>query len=160
MSSTRSRPSLDNVYLRMVDIFAQRSTCARRQVAAIITDEAGHVLSIGYNGVPRGFAHCIEIPCNGALDQPGDTRNCLAVHAEQNALLQLKHGEANTIYCSCTPCFECAKLLTNTSIRRVVINEAYSDLRGKSVLMQAGVMIDEPGANLAVPDWNSDDVPF
>jgi dCMP deaminase len=140
------RPTLDEVYLRMLDIFARRSTCVRRQVAAIIVDEDGKVIAIGYNGVPSGFVHCTDVPCDGARDAHGNNRNCMAVHAEQNAFLQAgdRLYGAKTIYCSCTPCFECAKMILNTPIRRVVVNEPYADSRGKAILIEGDVELIEP----------------
>ena len=127
----------------MLELVAKRSTCARRRVGAIVTDERGRVLATGYNGVPSGFDHCTETPCAGTQDAAGDTRNCLAVHAEQNALLQLEGAapQAHTIYTSCSPCFVCAKLIANTRIRRVVFTEAYADATGAAVLMTKGIEV-------------------
>jgi dCMP deaminase len=149
------RPTLNEVYLRMLDIFARRSTCTRRQVAAIITDAGGKVLSCGYNGVPKGFVHCNEGgPCLGRNDPKGDTRRCDAVHAEQNALLQCgsRLAEAHTLYCSCTPCFECAKLICNTNIKRVVVTEHYADTRGKEILEAAHIRVEDEPADESVLD--------
>lgn len=139
------RPSLDEVYLRMLDIFARRATCVRRQVAAIFVDAQGRFLSCGYNGVPRGFTHCTERPCLGATDAHGDNRNCLAVHAEQNAVLQCANLDAVVVvYCSCTPCFECAKVLANLrNLKRVVVAETYADYRGYDVLLRAKIEVVE-----------------
>lgn len=126
----------------MLDLVAARSTCIRRAVGAVITDEEGHVLSTGYNGVPSNFDHCTDHPCVGAGDRPGDSSNCMAVHAEQNALLQCSNlSRAHTMYCSCVPCFVCAKMVTNTSIKRIVAKETYADTRGFDVLMDAGILI-------------------
>ena len=136
------RLSHDDYYLTMLKLVAARATCARRAVAAIIVDEHFEVLSTGYNGVPRGFTHCIDSPCLGASDPPIDTRRCLAVHAEINALLQCKDlRRAYCIYVSCTPCFECAKAIANTSIQRVVSLEAYSGA-GIAVLQEKGIKTD------------------
>lgn len=136
------RPSLDQTYLKMLDVFAQRSTCRRRQVAAIITDSRGRVLSIGYNGVPSRFEHCTDVPCLGAQDPPGDTTRCLAVHAEQNALLQCQDlNQAHVIYCSCLPCFTCAKLICNTPIKGVVCAAPYADEAGFNLFVQKQLMI-------------------
>jgi dCMP deaminase len=90
--------------------------------------------------------HCTDAPCNGANDQHGDNRNWMAVHAEQNSFLQAgdRLYGAYTIYCSCTPCFECAKMILNTPIIRVVVNEAYADSRGKAILEEMGVIVIEP----------------
>ena len=133
-------------YLEMLKLVAARSTCIRRAVGAIITDEYGHVLSTGYNGVPRDFDHCTDNPCSGAADLPGNTTNCLAVHAEQNALLQCsKLDRAHTIYCSCVPCFTCAKLLANTDIEVVICVEDYADKRGQNILLERGIVLEIGG---------------
>ena len=132
----------DQYYLKMLDLVAARSTCVRRAVGAIIVDQDFHVLSTGYNGVPRHHPHCIEEPCLGAEDPRGDTTRCFAVHAEINAIMQC--ADINRAYCmyvSCTPCFECAKAIANTGIRRIVATEVYTGA-GYTMLQVAGVKIE------------------
>lgn len=148
-----TRPTRDRYYAQMLKLVASRSTCGRRAVGAIITSIEGYVLSTGYNGVPRGFPHCGEgkfslemtvWTCPGFSDEPGNTAQCWSVHAEQNALVQCGDVQrAHTIYVSCTPCFECAKLIANTPIRRVVVLEPYADARGAQVLRVAGIELTE-----------------
>jgi dCMP deaminase len=134
------RSSIDTYYLDILRLVALRSTCHRRKVGAIITDGTGHVLSTGYNGVPSGVAHCIEEPCDGVFDPPGDTTRCMAVHAEINALLQCADlSRARVMYISCVPCFACAKAILNTAIRRIVVTEVYKDDRGATLLIDRGV---------------------
>lgn len=155
-----NRPSHDAYFLAMLSLVASRSTCQRRAVGAIIIDEQRHILATGYNGVPRGFLHCGEfikaedreslrhfghtlndLECEGASDTSGDTRRCLAVHAEANALLQcIDVSRAHTLYCSATPCWECAKLICNTPIRRVVATQEYPT--GLEILRAAGVSVE------------------
>lgn len=126
------RLSLDEHYCELLQLTARRSTCSRRKVAAIIVDKKGVVLSTGYNGVPSGVDHCTVSPCEGANDRPGDTSRCMAVHAEQNAIMQAgdRLTRAYTIYCSCFPCFGCAKMIANTPIKRVVFRNEYADMYG------------------------------
>jgi dCMP deaminase len=128
-------------FLEMLDLVAARSTCARRSVGAIITDGDGHILSTGYNGVPRHMDHCTDHPCPGTNDPKGDTSNCYAVHAEQNALLQCSNmSAAHTMYVSCAPCFVCAKMIANTNIRRVVFSTEYhGDSRGVKLLTSLNI---------------------
>lgn len=145
------RPTQDEYYLEVLRALAKRSTCSRRAVGCIIVDERGQVLATGYNGVPRGFEHCGEpihlsggqyqtYLCAGANDVAGDSSRCMAVHAEQNALLQCSDLRfAHTMYVSCTPCFVCSKMIANTPIRRVVCIEHYAEQSG--VLQAAGVEI-------------------
>ena len=133
-------------FLAMLKLVAARSTCVRRAVGAIITDKDGHVLSTGYNGVPRDFDHCTSVNCEGAKDKPGDTSNCMAVHAEQNALLQCCDlSRAHTIYTSCVPCFVCAKMIANTNIEMVVCETDYADKRGLMVLLDRGCTVEVKG---------------
>ncbi len=137
-----SRTSRDEHYLRLVELEAQRSTCARRAVAAIITDSNGIVLGMGHNGVPRGWVHCTDKPCEGIHDPKGNTDRCYAVHAEQNALIQCHDVErAHSIYVTCSPCFTCAKLIANTGIKRIVVREVYPDVRGMDILANRKISI-------------------
>jgi dCMP deaminase len=133
------RVSLDAYYVEMLALVGRRSTCPRRQVGAIITDPVGHVLSTGYNGVPSGYPHCIDNPCPGKYEPSGDTRNCMAVHAEINAIIQCRQLErAFTLYTHTLPCFECAKVIANTPIVEIIFVEGYPDDRGQVVLTLLG----------------------
>lgn len=137
------RVSHDEYFLGMLALVASRGTCARRRVGAILVDEANCVLATGYNGPPRGFAHCTDEPCAGATDPPGQTDRCLAIHAEVNAVLQCRALDvARTLYVSCAPCFACAKMLANTRLTRIVCREPYADQRGRDVLVLAGIQLD------------------
>ncbi len=139
---SNSHVSLDEYFLSMLKLVGTRSTCPRRQVGAIITDVKGVVLAMGYNGVPRGMPHCIDIPCEGTGDAPGDSSKCLAVHAEQNALLQCADlNRAYTLYVSATPCFVCGKMIANTGIRKIVALERYSDRRADDVFQRRGIQV-------------------
>lgn len=138
------RLSNDEYYLSLLAGVAARGSCVRRQVGAIVVDENYRVLSMGFNGPPKGFPHCGEVDhvpptnvpygvwkavhCQGATEQKGSTTKCMAVHAEINALLTCADpNRAHTIYVSCTPCRNCALAIVNTNIRRVVCLELYAD---------------------------------
>jgi dCMP deaminase len=110
----------------------ERSTCPRRMVSAVITDERGVILGTGYNGVPRGYPHCIDTPCPGKLNSvAGNSENCVAIHAEQNALINCSDiSRAHTIWCTTMPCFICMKMILNTTIKRVIYQDSYPDARG------------------------------
>ena len=134
----------DQYYLRMLGNVADRSTCVRRKVGAIFVDGRGRAVSMGYNGVPSGFGHCTDEPCAGAKDPPGDTRRCMAVHAEVNAALNctVSLDEVEAVYCSCSPCFVCAKMLANfRSLKRVVVLGAYAESDGELVLIKAKIEV-------------------
>ncbi len=141
-SSSIYRPTRDEYFLEMLQLVSSRSTCLRRQVAAIITSKNGHVLATGYNGVPQGFEHCVDHPCEGINDAPGNSERCLAVHAEINALLQCCDiTQAHTLYTSVSPCFACAKAIANTPIKKVISTEQYVCTRGVSILKEAGITL-------------------
>ena len=139
-----SRPSIDEYYLAMLPLIASRATCPRRSVAAILVDVNGKLVSTGYNGVPSGMVHCVDTPCAGARDASGDTSRCISIHAEMNALSQAQASRRmpHTIYCSTTPCFNCAKMLITSGIRRVVAASSYPDTTGVELLIEAGLYVE------------------
>jgi len=126
---------------------AERSTCLRRRVGAVMVKEK-QILSTGYNGSPSGLLHCDEIGClRQILNVPSGERTeiCRAVHAEQNAIVQAaKHGVAITgadLYTTLQPCVLCTKLLINVGIKRVVYLEAYPDQLAAEMANEAGLML-------------------
>jgi len=148
-----SRLTKDEYFLAMLELVSARSTCPRRLVGAIITDDEGRILATGYNGVPSGFDHCVDVPCAGAQDQSGNTSRCEAVHAEANAVLQCWRLDlARTIYVSVSPCFECAKLIANTPIRKAVLASRYVDRRGEDLLRRARLQLLVRGEDVGPED--------
>ena len=109
------RPKIPVYFLRLAELVATRATCARRAVGCVLTDAGNRVLATGYNGVPAGEPHCVgETPCPGAGEPSGTGLDrCEAIHAEQNALLQLRRGSDEVRACFSTtfPCAHCLKLL-------------------------------------------------
>jgi dCMP deaminase len=138
-----TRPSLDEYYLQMLPLVASRATCPRRSVAAILVDRGGKLVAIGYNGPPSGMPHCIDKPCPGAADASGNLGRCIAIHAEMNALSQARAScrQPHTLYCSVTPCFDCAKMLITEGIKRVVAPSIYTDPAGVDLLTDAKVNV-------------------
>lgn len=139
------RPGLDEYYINMLPLVATRGTCLRRKVAAILVDDKGKLVSTGYNGVPSGIPHCVDTPCVGASDRPGDNTRCLAIHAETNAVLQAADSRRapHTLYCSCTPCFNCAKVLISAGVKRVVAVTLYQgDVNGCVLLSEVGIKVE------------------
>lgn len=135
------RPDKDEYWMNIAKTVATRATCIRRSVGCVIVSSKNFLLATGYNGPPSGIQHCIDVPCNGSLDEQGDTRRCEAVHAEQNALLQLGAGylNAETLYTTTFPCFVCAKLICQTTISRIVYLDPYFDLDAERILDKKGV---------------------
>ena len=100
-------------------------------------------MATGYNGVPSGFTHCLDVPCEGASAPSGtDLDKCFAVHAEVNAFLQLTSEDNLTAYLSTTPCFTCAKMLCNSKVVRIVAHEWYSHDEVKKMLELAKIQLE------------------
>lgn len=126
LSSSHSRKrelQRHEVGLRVAEAYATLSTCPRRQVGCLIVDARGRPLSVGYNGSPSGWTHCIDSPCPGAGFPSGQGLDkCEAIHAEQNAILHLrKPDEADTIYLTDFPCNSCVKLLLGLPYARLIV---------------------------------------
>lgn len=139
------RPSWDDYFMEIARVVATRSTCLRRQVGAVLVKEK-RILTTGYNGAPRGLAHCLEVGClREQLGIPSGERQelCRGLHAEQNAIIQAAyHGVSiagATLYCTHQPCITCAKMLINAGIKRIVYEEAYPDELAEQMLKEAKV---------------------
>jgi dCMP deaminase len=125
-----SRPSWDGTFLDIAAIWAERSTCSRRKVGAVVVKDK-KVIGQGYNGVAAGKTHCVDGGCpRGQLSKaecpPGsdyDVFPCFAIHAEHNAILQagLENCAGATIYVTDKPCQQCTNLIEHAKIGRVVV---------------------------------------
>lgn len=140
------RPSWDQYFVDITQVVASRSTCCRRHVGAVIVKER-RLLTSGYNGAPRGLAHCQEVGClREKLGIPSGERHelCRGTHAEQNAIVQAAvYGVAidgGTLYCTHHPCSGCTKLLINAGIVRIVYLNGYPDELSAALLAEAGVV--------------------
>lgn len=148
MENTDNRPSWDEYFMQMAELTAQRSTCLRRNVGAVIVKDK-HIIATGYNGAPRGLSHCGER--GGCLRQqlnvPSGQRHelCRALHAEQNAIIQAatlgQSIEGGAIYITHQPCVICAKMIINAGLSRIVVREGYPDDLAKEILDEAGLEI-------------------
>lgn len=127
-----TRPPLYEVYMRMAEELAKRSTCARLQVGTVITDRhLENVVAIGYNGNARGFPN----QCDGPI--PG---NCGCIHSEQNALVKAPGGLREKVaFITASPCVACAKLMIQVRMSHVFYRNDYRDPAGLDVLTRAGV---------------------
>ncbi len=126
----------DRRYLEMARVWAQNSYCQRRQVGALVVKE-GMIISDGYNGTPSGFENVCE-------DDSGVTKPYV-LHAEANAITKLarsnNNSEGATIYITASPCIECAKLIIQAGIKRVVYGENYRLTDGIDLLRRAGIEV-------------------
>ena len=134
MMQTEKQELLDRRYLRMAAIWAENSYCRRRQVGAIIVKDQ-MIISDGYNGTPAGFENVCE-------DENGVTKPYV-LHAEANAITKVARSnnssDGATLYVTASPCLECAKLIIQSGIRRVVFNEFYRLADGVELMTRAGI---------------------
>ena len=144
-----SRPGLDEYFLKIALVVAERSTCRRHHVGAVAVRDK-HILATGYNGAPAGLKDCLELGClRDELGIPSGTRHeiCRGIHAEQNVIVQGGlHGvslDGSTIYCTHTPCVLCAKMLVNARIKRFVSFGKYNDNEFIQLFADAGIEVDK-----------------
>ena len=128
---------LDERYLRMARIWSENSYCKRRQVGALIVKDKS-IISDGYNGTPSGFENICE--------DENDKTKPYVLHAEANAITKVaKSGNSSdkaTLYVTASPCIECAKLIIQAGIVRVVYSELYRCNDGIELLKKAGIQVD------------------
>jgi dCMP deaminase len=143
-----TRPDIDEYFLKIASVVAERSTCRRHHIGAVAVKNK-HILATGYNGAPSGLKDCLELGClRDKLEIPSGTRQeiCRGIHAEQNVIVQASlHGvslEGSTIYCTHTPCVLCAKMLTNAKIKRYVSFGKYNDDSFVELFKAAGIAVD------------------
>jgi len=142
---TTGRPSWNEYFMGITSLVAERSTCTRRKVGAILVCDK-RIVSTGYNGVPAGLAHCLDIGClREKLGIPSGERHelCRGLHAEQNAIIQAAtHGVSvggAVLYCTNMPCVICAKMLINAGVREIYYREGYADELSGEMLKEAGI---------------------
>ncbi len=143
--SDGTRPGIDEYFLKIAMVVAERSTCLRHHVGAVAVRDK-HILTTGYNGAAAGLKDCLELGClRDQLGIPSGTRHevCRAIHAEQNVIVQAAlHGvslSGATIYCTHSPCVLCAKMLINARIARFVTCGSYSDEAFRELFAEAGI---------------------
>ena len=128
---------LDLRYLRMARIWAENSYCIRRQVGALVVKDQ-MIISDGYNGTPSGFENKCEDDTNVTYPY--------VLHAEANAITKLarssNNSDGSTLYVTASPCIECAKLIIQAGIKRVVYGEKYRLEDGIDLLRRAGVEVE------------------
>ena len=130
----KKQEAFDKRYLEMALIWARNSYCIRRQVGALIVKEK-MIISDGYNGTPSGFENICE-------DENNNTKPYV-LHAEANAITKVakshNSSENSTLYVTTSPCMECAKLIIQSGIRRVVYCNRYRITDGLDLLKRAGI---------------------
>lgn len=128
--------TLDCRYLKMATIWAENSYCNRRKVGAILVKDK-MIISDGYNGTPSGFENVCE-------DEDGKTKPYV-LHAEANAITKVAKSHNNsdgaTLYVTTSPCIECAKLIIQSGITRVVYTDPYRVDDGIQLLKKANIEV-------------------
>ena len=140
------RPSWDEYFMKLSWLVAERSTCLRHHVGAVIVRDK-RILSTGYNGAAANVKDCLELGgcLKNQLNIPSGQRHevCIAVHAEQNAIIQGGFTgtsiKDSTLYCTHSPCVLCARMIVNAGIKKVVMGETYPDDSYKNLFAEAGI---------------------
>ena len=143
------RPSWHQYFLTITRNVAERSTCTRAKVGAVIVRDK-NILATGYNGAPAGMPHCIDSGClvytsktpTGEVEE-----NCFrTIHAEINAIAQAAKNGASIrdadIYITHTPCIHCVKVLINTGIRRIFYEREYKRTTIEELLRGANITLE------------------
>ena len=132
---------LDSAYLDMAEIWARLSKARRKQVGCLIVKN-GAIISDGYNGTPRGFDNNCEIEDPKSFEHNLITKPEV-LHAESNAITKLakstQSSDGATMYITISPCIDCAKLIIQSGIERVVYGKLYRNKDGVNLLKEAGI---------------------
>lgn len=146
----------DIAYMKMADIFGQLSYAQRNKVGCIILTDEGQIISQGFNGTPKGMHNCCEFTeILEEHDADGHVHECEVLktkpevlHAESNAIVKCAksgYGSTNncTLYVTLSPCFDCAKLIIQAGIKRVVYKDVYRSTSGIDFLADYGIIVDQ-----------------
>jgi len=141
------RPSWHVYFMKMALLVAERSTCKRRHVGAVLVKN-NQVIASGYNGAPKRVLHCDLIGCTRAEnDVPSGEKHelCRGVHAEQNTIIQAALNGTSlseaVLYCTNFPCSICAKIIINAEIETVYVLNDYPDNLSKDMFAESGTEI-------------------
>ena len=150
----KDRPSWDEYFMNIAKMVAQRSTCLRRHIGAVLVRNR-QILSTGYNGPPKSTPHCIEKGgcLRDKLKVPSGQRHelCRAAHAESNCISQAAANgvitENSIIYVTTFPCVFCSKIMINAGVKKVIFKEGYGSTEdfklSKELLNEAGIEIQQ-----------------
>ena len=132
-------------YMKTARIFAELSTSKRKQVGAVVVKD-NRIISIGYNGMPSGWANECEVVSYTDFTGTVVTKTKAEVlHAESNAIAKLakstESGDGASMFITCSPCIECAKMIFQSGIKEVFYNEDYRDDRGIIFLNKCGITV-------------------
>jgi dCMP deaminase len=144
------RTSWDQYFMKVATIVAERATCTRAKIGAVIVKDK-NIIATGYNGSPAGLPHCTDVGCLVYVSRNPDgeeEENCFrTIHAEINAIAQAaKHGvsiDGAAIYVTASPCYHCLKTIMNTGINRVCYLRPYKIDRVAPLLENARITMEQ-----------------
>lgn len=132
----QKQSKIDTLYLRMAKVWSENSHCKRNKVGCLIVKDR-QIISDGYNGTPSGFSNECEDCNNNTLPT--------VLHAEANAITKIakstNSAEGATLYVTLSPCFDCAKLIIQAGIKRIVYSETYRKTDSFKLFEEAGIEI-------------------
>ncbi len=145
------RPSWDEYFMSLAQVVKTRGNCIRQKVGAVVEKDR-RIIATGYNGTPQGIPNCFEGGCDrcraredGQLERGQDKDKCVCIHAEQNAIIQSAYHGISTkdaeMYTTLSPCSQCAKVIINAGIRRIVCGGKYHDENGIELLKKAKIEV-------------------
>lgn len=136
--SQHKQNKIDSLYLRMATVWSENSHCKRNKVGCLIVKDR-QIISDGYNGTPSGFSNECEDCDNKTLPT--------VLHAEANAISKIaksaNSSEGATLYVTLSPCFDCAKLIIQAGIKRIVYSEIYRNIDSFKLFEEAGIEIEQ-----------------
>lgn len=145
----KKRLNIDDYFLKIAAVVAERSTCLRHNVGAVIVKDK-KILTTGYNGAASGIKDCLELGClrdQKNIESGVRHEVCRGIHAEQNAIIQAAlHGvniADSTMYCTHTPCILCAKMIANAKIKTFITYGDYPDKDFLTLFKEVGIKFEK-----------------
>lgn len=136
----KRKNQIDLTFLRMAKNISELSHCTRAKVGALIVNSDKNIIGYGFNGTPTGFDNTAEILVNGILVTKPET-----MHAESNAIAKIAKStfssDGSTMYITLSPCYDCAKLIIQSGIKRVVFSEFYRNTESLDLLSLAKIEV-------------------
>ena len=134
-------------YMKTARLFAEHSSAVRKKVGAVIVKD-DRIISIGYNGMPAGWDNtCEELKPQSFPHEPALVTKPEVLHAESNAIAKLakssESGDGASMFITCSPCIDCAKMIYQSGIKEVFYGEKYRDDAGIEFLYKCGINVRE-----------------
>lgn len=138
------RITWDDYFMKVALLIAERGTCLRKKVGAIIINEKNRIVGIGYNGAPSGMPHCTDEGCIITKDDNGKQHCIRTIHAEENAMLQSGYSNnPSTLYSTVLPCERCLNMAKNLGIKRIVYCEDYNIEDLQQLINKSGISVEK-----------------